>query len=68
MFVIRDSQGNVIPELTKATTMPWRELWKNRSRYCQLNLPIIPNSAGKYTVQVYFNQALVVEKTLNITE
>ena len=68
MFVIRDSQGNVIPELTKATSMPWRELWKNRSRYCELDLPIIPNSAGKYTVQVYFNQALVVEKTLNITE
>ena len=68
MFVIRDSQGNVIPELTKATTLPWRNLWKNRSRYCELNLPIIPNTTGKYIVQVYFNQALVVEKTLNITE
>ena len=68
MFVIRDSDGNVIPELTKSMVTPWREMWKNRSRYCELNLPIIPNVAGQYTVQVYFNQALVVEKVLNITE
>jgi len=68
MFVIRDGAGNIVPELTKTMTAPWRQLWRNRSRYCELDLPIIPSVAGQYTVQIYFNRAFVIEKTLNIIE
>ena len=68
MFVIRDSEGNVLGDLTKVTTIPWWQLWHNRSQYCHLNLPITPGIAGQYTVQIYFNRAFVIEKTLNIVE
>ena len=68
MFVFRDSNGNVIPELVKTMTAPWRQLWKDKGRYCELNLPIIPDVAGQYTVQIFFDRCLVVEKTLNVIE
>lgn len=68
MFVFRDSNGNVLPELIKTMTTPWRQLWKDKGRYCELNLPIIPDIAGQYTVQVFFDRCLVVEKTLNVIE
>lgn len=68
MFVIRDSEGNVLADLVKTTTATWDELWNNRSRYCTLNLPAIPGIPGKYTVEIYFNSHLLVEKSLTITE
>lgn len=68
MFVIRDANGNVMPELTNTLTAEWDDLWNNRSRYCELDIPAIPGVPGKYTVEVYFNQQLLVYKTLNITE
>jgi len=67
MFVIRDSQGNAIPKLTHTVTGNWNDLWNNRSRYCSLNLPAIPDTDGQYTVEVYFNRALVVTKNLTIS-
>ena len=68
MFVIRDSEGNVLADLTKTMTAPWWLLFHNRSQYCELDLPIIPSAAGQYTVQIFFDRDFVVEKTLNITE
>lgn len=68
MFVIRDSEGNALPGLTNTVTATWNDLWNNRSRYCSLNLPAIPGSAGQYTVEVYFNRQLVITKNLTITE
>lgn len=68
MFVIRDSEGNVLADLIKTTTATWNELWNNRTRYCTLDLPAIPGIPGKYTVQIYFNSHLLVEKSLTITE
>ena len=67
MFVIRDSQGNALPQLTSTTTANWNDLWNNRSRYCSLNLPAIPDADGQYTVEIYFNRALVVTKPLTIS-
>ena len=67
MFVIRDSQGNAIPKLTNTITANWNDLWNNRSRYCSLNLPAIPEADGQYTVEVYFNRSLVVSKNLTIS-
>ena len=67
MFVIRDSEGNALPQLTSTMTKNWNDLWNNRSRYCSLNLPAIPSEDGQYTVEVYFNRALVVTKTLTIS-
>lgn len=68
MFVIRDSEGNPLPQLTNTVTATWNDLWNNRSRYCSLNLPAIPDEAGQYTVEVYFNRMMIVSKALTITE
>ena len=68
MFIFRDSNGNPLPQLTNTITADWNVLWNNRSRYCSLDLPAIPDKAGQYTVEVYFNRLLVVTKTLTITE
>lgn len=67
MFVIRDSNGNAIPQLTNTFTGVWNDLWNNRSRYCSLNLPAIPAADGQYSVEVYFNRALMVTKNLTIS-
>ena len=68
MFVIRDHDGNVLPELVKTMKASWRDLWNNGDRYCELDLPIIPDIAGQYTVQIFFDRCLVVEKTLNVID
>ena len=68
MFVIRDREGNVLPELVKTMKASWRDLWNNGDRYCELDLPIIPDIAGQYTVQIFFDRCLVVEKALNVID
>ena len=68
LFVFRDSEGNILADLTSTISSTWSKLWLDRSRYCELDIPAIPGAPGQYTVQVYFNRALLVEKTLNIQE
>ena len=68
MFVFRDREGNVLPELVKTMRASWRDLWNNGDRYCELDLPIIPDIAGQYTVQIFFDRCLLVEKTLNVID
>ena len=68
LFVIRDSEGNILPDLTRTVTQTWSKLFLDRMRYCELDIPAIPSAPGQYTVQIFFNRALVVEKTLNIQE
>jgi len=68
MFVIRDSEGNPLPTMTNVVTTTWNDLWNNRSRYCSLDIPKIPGTAGEYTVEVYFNRQLVVTKTLTVID
>ena len=68
MFVIRDSNGNVLLDLVSTTTSTWDKLWNKRSHYCTLDLPAIPGIPGKYTVEIYFNSHLLVEKSLTITQ
>ena len=68
MFVFRDAEGNILPDLTGVVTDTWNDLWGDRTRYCGLDLPKIPAAAGQYTVDVYFNNQFMISKTLNITE
>ena len=68
MFIIRDSEGNVIPKTCKIKTIKWNTLWNNRTQYCSLDIPTLPTQPGSYTVEVYFNNELVTSKPLTITE
>lgn len=51
LYIIRDENGNMINYST--TTRSWRDMWKNR--YCELNIPLLPESPGNYKIEVYFN-------------
>ena len=68
MFVVRDSEGNPLPGMTNVITATWDKLWNNRTRYCSLDIPAIPDKAGEYTVEVYFNRQFVVAKTLTVID
>ncbi len=63
LFVIRDDTGNLVDYGSIATT--WREMWKNR--YCELDIPVLPEKAGSYTMEVYFNAGTVYNGTFTMT-
>ena len=61
MYVIRDGDGKVIPDLLAKETKNWHSLWSPADyHYCELTLPHVPDIAGSYTVDVYFDGQSVV--------
>lgn len=66
MFVIRDAEGKVIPNLVRTKTASWRDLWPDDGKYCYLNLPVMPTDIGSYSIEVYFNGALALTKNFSI--
>jgi hypothetical protein len=66
LFVIHDEHGNVLLDLVNTTTVTWSKLWNNRTRYCTLDIPALPKLPGQYSVAVYFNSHLIVEKDFSI--
>lgn len=63
LFVIRDENGMIIS--TGSTMQTWRKMWYRN--YCELDVPSIPQAAGKYTISIYFNGALAAEQSFEIT-
>ena len=64
LFVIRDENGIIIS--TASTTQTWRKMWYRN--YCELDIPSLPQTAGKYTISIYFNGAIAGEQSFRITE
>lgn len=69
LYVIRDEEGNVIPELTGEKDAVWYNLWYNKHdyHYCPLDIPNAPTEAGTYTVSVYFNGGFMCSITFTIS-
>lgn len=65
MYVIRNAEGSVLPELLNTETRNWRSMWYNR--YASLDIPQMPTANGEYTIEVYFNNAFVLSKNFTIT-
>lgn len=63
LYVIRDENGSVVS--TSSTTTTWTKMWYRS--YCELDIPSIPQTAGKYTITVYFNGALAHSQSFKIT-
>lgn len=61
-FVIRDSEGVVVSFSTKESK--WANMWKNS--YGEFDLPALPKTTGKYTVTVYFNDAIAAQQNFRI--
>lgn len=63
LFVIRNEDGAVA--CTSSSTSAWTKMWYRN--YCELNIPTLPKSAGKYTIEVYFNGALAHSQGFKVT-
>ena len=56
LYVIRDANHKVVTELIGTETINWRTMWVNTDyHYCELDLPRVPETPGKYTLALYFN-------------
>ena len=65
MYVIRNAEGSVLPELLNTETRNWRSMWNGR--YTTLTIPGMPTATGEYTLEIYFNNAFVMSKSFTIT-
>lgn len=65
MYVIRDAEGKIISDLVNTETYTWVSMWTER--YAYLNIPELPTEAGSYSIEIYFDGALVLTKNLTIT-
>lgn len=65
LFVIRDADGKVI-SANAGRTRIWVAMWDQR--YSELDMPAMPQKPGDYTVDIYFNGALVTNEKFTVTE
>lgn len=68
LYVFRDAYGNVLPDLTGQCREEWNDLWfAGDYHYGELDLPTTPDTAGKYSLSVYFNgkSVAVLDFTMN---
>ncbi len=64
LYVIRDANGDLVSTATESRT--WTNMWY-RSRG-KLTIPFMPETAGNYTIEIYFNFAHVATHTFSIVE
>ena len=64
LYVIRDENGAIVS--VDSTTKTWGKMW-SRS-YCELDIPSIPQAAGKYTIDIYFNGGLACSQSFKVTK
>ncbi len=62
LFAIYDTNGKLISTATQSQS--WSKMWS--SGYCELDIPSLPDKAGKYTISVYFNGALAAKQDFTI--
>lgn len=62
LYVLRDAEGNLMS--AKEETRTWDEMWDNR--YGELTIPVMPQTPGTYTVEIYFNGASATVQTFEI--
>lgn len=62
MYVIRDEAGKVISADTQ--TRQWIDMLYRG--YCELDIPALPEVAGNYTVDIYFNGMAVTTESFTI--
>lgn len=66
LYVYRDAQGEVAPELIGEETLVWRDMFAN-SPYAGLNVPTTPTTPGNYTLDIYFNGTTAASVNLTIS-
>lgn len=62
LFVIRDSDGNIVSNETQQRT--WTSMWYRG--FGRINIPVMPDAPGTYTLDIYFNGASVTSQTFTV--
>lgn len=62
LYIIRDVAGNLVS--AQSQTRRWIDMW--RSGYCELDIPSLPETAGEYTIEIYFNGAFVTTQNFKL--
>ena len=65
LFIIRDSEGNLV-NVSAGKTLNWATMWDRN--YTELDMPVMPSTPGQYTVNIYFGQAYVISVDFTVTE
>lgn len=63
-FVIRDANGTAVQ--VDSTASAWSDMWFGG--YGEMDIPQLPETAGEYTVTVYFNGQYVSSTDFTVTE
>ena len=61
-FIIRDDQG--LPLSCEVQKSVWNDMWSKR--FCELDIPKMPETAGKYTIEIYFNDGIITTESFNV--
>lgn len=64
MYVIHAEDGKLIS--SNITQQTWTNMWYKR--YCELDIPALPDKAGNYTIAIYFNGAFVHSQNFTMTD
>lgn len=68
MYVVRDADGKVVPELTVTQEANWAHLWAAQDyHYAELNATKAPTIPGNYTLDVYFDGAIAVSNPFTVS-
>lgn len=63
LFVIRDESGKLIS--AASTSKTWNGMWTYS--YGELDIPALPDTAGKYNVSIYFNGAFAGKQDFTVS-
>jgi uncharacterized protein YxeA len=64
LYIIRDSEGTIIS--ANSTARSWTSMWYQY--YCELDVPVMPEHPGEYTMQIYFSGMLAHEQAFTINQ
>ena len=62
LYVIKDADGKIVSADTH--TRQWIDMWYRG--YCELDVPALPQVAGDYTVDIYFNGKSVTTESFTV--
>jgi hypothetical protein len=62
-YVISTEDG--IPVSLNTTENTWKKLWDKK--FCELDIPKMPETAGKYTIDIYFNGKKINKDVLSFS-
>ena len=62
LFVIRDANGQIVSTATQSRT--WTSMWYRG--FGRITVPALPEVAGNYTLDIYFNGAIVTTQSFTI--